>query len=339
MIKDMKSKRAISGLVATVLMIVVVIATAGIISASIFTITNRLSRLSGSCRALTNLRVDQDYTCKINVNGSEIINVMAEMPPNVEANLSGIAIRFNAYQSSKAIMITPGLNQYVWISVKSLNLTSPVLLPKSGQAATYTINATGLGIQKVESVAVAAVVSNGKKQQTCTYGHKVELKECVEAPLIQSISSGSPVLPRPPPRTCLLSGTKILTENGEKNIEDIKVNDVVLGFDEANNKVKAVKVLKKHEHITLGYYRIELDDGTTLFITGNHLVWSDGYKPVDNIKESDVLMQKKAIGVTLVKIKQIKFYNKKATVYDIRTSLTHNFFANGILVHNKISTL
>ena len=200
-IKNKKSKKAVSGIVATVLMIVVVIAVAGIISSFVLTTVTKLNSLSSACHALTNLQIKPDYTCKISVNGSELVEVMVEMPPNVESNLSGIAVKLNAYQFSKAIMIIPGLSGYVWISLESLNTTIPTILPKKGQAITYVINASGLGLNDMQSVAVAPVVSNGKRQQTCTYGQVVKLRKCVEAPILPETVSPGPIIPTPPSRT------------------------------------------------------------------------------------------------------------------------------------------
>ena len=139
-----------------------------------------------------------------------------------------------------------------------------------------------------------------------------------------------------PINSCLLAGTKILTKgNVLINIEDVKVGDQVLGFDEKILENKLVKVTQifKHEN-NLDYYIVFLEDGTQLKITGNHPVYVgfNNYKEVDNLKKGDNLFN--AFGEKL-KIVKIEFILKSSTVYNIETSDTHNYFANGILVHNK----
>src|SRR3989344_1361107 len=145
-----------------------------------------------------------------------------------------------------------------------------------------------------------------------------------------------PPSPSPPPPPCLLAGTKIFSKNDVLiNIENIKVGDQVFGFDEKMSQIKLVKVIQgfKHEN-NFGYYIIYLEDGTQLEITGNHPVYvgSNTYRTVDNLKKGDNLFN--ASG-EILKIVKIEFIAKSSAVYNLEVSDTHNYFANGILVHNK----
>lgn len=109
---------------------------------------------------------------------------------------------------------------------------------------------------------------------------------------------------------CLMPGTKILLANGQLvNIEDIKIGDEVLGFNEAKEKNKyrkvyPVKVLQLHQHSVKEILKITMSDGKHLYITENHKVlngrnkWTEtknlrrktghvmslGYLPVDTDK-------------------------------------------------------
>jgi hypothetical protein len=135
--------------------------------------------------------------------------------------------------------------------------------------------------------------------------------------------------------TCLLAGTKILTKNDASvNIEDVKVGDEVFGLNEKTAQTKLVRVAEvfKHEN-TSGYYRIILENGTRLEITGNHPVYiaSDACKRTDELKVNYTLFTERGS----IKITRIEFIPESSTVYNFEVSDTHNYFANGVLVHNK----
>ncbi|MFH1231461.1 MAG: HEAT repeat domain-containing protein [Planctomycetota bacterium] len=137
------------------------------------------------------------------------------------------------------------------------------------------------------------------------------------------------------PRQCLLPGSKILIEDNKSvNIEDIKVGDKIIGFDEKTSQTKLVKVAKVFKHKNKGgYYRIFLENGWQLEVTGNHPVYiaSDICKRADNLKVDYTILTK----CGLIKIVKIEFIPKPSVVYNLEVSNTHNYFANGILVHNK----
>lgn len=77
---------------------------------------------------------------------------------------------------------------------------------------------------------------------------------------------------------CVPAGTRILGENGVlKNIEDIKIGDAVIGFDEFNEqnkykKVYSTKVTQIFQHQANELLKITMNDGKQLYITDNHKV-------------------------------------------------------------------
>ena len=112
---------------------------------------------------------------------------------------------------------------------------------------------------------------------------------------------------------CLEKGSKIMTVDGFKNIENLKVGDYVIGYE--NGKKVTTKIYKTSSHKSkwiLYYYK-----GT--WFTWNHMVYP-------SLNEEDVL-------VTFVS-NQTKEY--EGEVYNIETE-THNYFGeNGLLIHNAI---
>ncbi|MFH1230277.1 MAG: polymorphic toxin-type HINT domain-containing protein [Planctomycetota bacterium] len=138
---------------------------------------------------------------------------------------------------------------------------------------------------------------------------------------------------------CLLPESKILIEDNKSvNIKDIKVGDKLIGFDEKTSQTKLVKVIKVFKHKNKeGYYRIFLENNWQLEITGNHPVYiaSDICKKADNLEAGYTLFTE----CGLIKIVKIEFIPKSSVVYNLEVSDTHNYFANGILVHNKPAPL
>lgn len=76
---------------------------------------------------------------------------------------------------------------------------------------------------------------------------------------------------------CLISGTKISTPTGNRNIEDLQVGDIVYGYDHNINQVVETKVKAAFGRVT--YETIFDVDG--IGITGNHPVWTNESKYVE----------------------------------------------------------
>ncbi len=59
---------------------------------------------------------------------------------------------------------------------------------------------------------------------------------------------------------CFTAGTKVLTDEGEKNIEDIEVGDKVLSKDEETGEVAYKEVTATFNHETDEIYKIHVGD-------------------------------------------------------------------------------
>ena len=88
---------------------------------------------------------------------------------------------------------------------------------------------------------------------------------------------------------CFLKGTKITTNKGKKNIEEIKTGDVVL-----THKHRYKKVLRTMKSETNNYYELKVGTGKNqrlLKVTGNHpLLTTSGWKEVKNISCNDKVL-------------------------------------------------
>ena len=132
--------------------------------------------------------------------------------------------------------------------------------------------------------------------------------------------------PTPPPY-CFIEGTAIATPTGNKNIEDLNVGDTVLSYNQQTGVVESDNILKTFEHSESEYLLIN-----NLGVTGNHPIYVNGeIIPADRIKFGDTL-----IGLNgNVEVTSIERIYEMQNVYNLEVTDNHNYFAGGILVHNK----
>lgn len=117
---------------------------------------------------------------------------------------------------------------------------------------------------------------------------------------------------------CFVGGTQIATPFGDRNIEDLKVGDLVLT---SNRYEKIVRTTNRKADVICN---------VGLCGTPNHPVFSseiNDYKPLKDITESE-LVRYNSKTYNTPQLKGIQ------TVYNIEVEKTHNYYANGILVHN-----
>ncbi|MCM3040575.1 polymorphic toxin-type HINT domain-containing protein [Paenibacillus motobuensis] len=133
---------------------------------------------------------------------------------------------------------------------------------------------------------------------------------------------------------CFTAGTKVLTDEGEKNIEDIEVGDKVLSKNEDTDEVAYKEVTATFNHETDEIYNIHVG-GQMIESTFNHpfYVKDRGWTFVKDLKVGDLLVQ--SDGNTL-KVDSIELEHKQATVYNLRVDDFHTYFVSelDIWVHN-----
>jgi intein/homing endonuclease len=152
--------------------------------------------------------------------------------------------------------------------------------------------------------------------------------------------------------SCFVAGTKVTMGDGsEKNIEDVVVGDEVLSFNESTlqNEVKKVIGLKTPIHNDLVKY--EFANQTSITSTFDHPFYVGNLelasftpfltnkryeldRDVRQIKVGDMVYLSNGVSKTAIK-DIIELDEKDTQTYIITVEDNHNFYANGILVHNK----
>ena len=131
------------------------------------------------------------------------------------------------------------------------------------------------------------------------------------------------------PPGCFIAGTGIHLPSGIKSIEDIKVGDTVKSFDIGTSSVVNSKVTETFVHSDRYYMIIN----GTIKTTSVHPFYSDG----NWIEAGDLSIGDKILHVDGLEhtVKTIELNDEPVTVYNFEVDGTHNYFAEGYLVHNK----
>jgi hypothetical protein len=151
---------------------------------------------------------------------------------------------------------------------------------------------------------------------------------------------------------CFVSGTKIsMSDVSYKNVEDVKIGDVVLSYNFNTSKVEEQKVKGIGSKMVDKIVRYTFDDNTILESTLDHPLYSSqiGWVSMDSNYTMEVygLQTKDAeVGITIFKqdgtnptITLIEIISEPTIVYNVKTvENNHNFFANNLLVHNRCFT-
>ncbi|WP_235941793.1 polymorphic toxin-type HINT domain-containing protein [Paenibacillus puerhi] len=126
------------------------------------------------------------------------------------------------------------------------------------------------------------------------------------------------------PCNCFTVGTKVQTDEGEKNIEDIEVGDKVLAKSEYDSNGELA-----YKEVT-ALYRNQRDDTIKLHVgeqiietTDNHPFWVEGKGWVfaDELQVGDKLQKADGSNLTIDKVEFVKL-DKPVTVYNLRLLTT-----------------
>lgn len=134
-------------------------------------------------------------------------------------------------------------------------------------------------------------------------------------------------IPAPP---CFLGETPILMADGsQKSIEEVKVGDVVISFDEKTNSFKEDKVSKLFKH-KVGKYLII---NQRIKVTANHLFYSKGkWVMIGRLKVGDTIFNRQGLSEEITSIEKVF---AKAIVYNLEINPYHAYIACGVVAHNK----
>ena len=142
---------------------------------------------------------------------------------------------------------------------------------------------------------------------------------------------------------CFTAGTLVLTENGQKAIEDIQAGDKVYATDPETGESGYKEVLQTFEKETevVVHVTYEKDEEgsnaetTTVNTTLNHRFWTeDGWKSAGTLEAGDKLTL--ADGNTAT-VTNVAYEDTHATVYNFEVEDFHTYYVGteSVLVHNN----
>ena len=145
--------------------------------------------------------------------------------------------------------------------------------------------------------------------------------------------------------TCFPRGTKITLSNGElKNIEEIKIGDQVLSFNQEKKILEGKLVQKTFIREAKKLLEIKLSNGVTIKPTPDHefyvstsIIWLEagklkvGDKLLAVRQDAELHLDSQLNEVSVESINELP----GTTVYNLMVEDTHTYFAENILVHNE----
>lgn len=134
---------------------------------------------------------------------------------------------------------------------------------------------------------------------------------------------------------CFAAGTRVAMADGtRKSIEDVVVDDVVVSFDEKTGLLGEARVSKVFAHKHAG--SLVVVNGV-LRATPNHPVYAGGkYVEAGKLRGGEVLLSLALNGALVEKsARPVEEVAGATMVYNLEVETYHNYFADGLLVHNK----
>jgi len=136
-------------------------------------------------------------------------------------------------------------------------------------------------------------------------------------------------------RGCFITGTKVLTTEGIKNIENLNIDDIVLSYNTNNNTTTNAKIIQCFRKQVTSYYKVTFEK-QILYVTEEHpfYVSEKGWVRVKDLIADEYIL---SIDNKKHKIENISLIKGSIAVYNIRVDNFNNYFVTpiGLLVHNK----
>ena len=134
-----------------------------------------------------------------------------------------------------------------------------------------------------------------------------------------------------PVQRCVVEGTPIETPAGPRPVETLSAGDQVL-CRSSDGRIVVGKITATQRYTAARYLRFRFDDGRELCVTAEHPIFGEnGWQRAGGFSAGDSVL---AISATRC-IESIRVEHGPVGVYDLTVSPHENFFAGGVLVHNK----
>ena len=140
---------------------------------------------------------------------------------------------------------------------------------------------------------------------------------------------------------CFVAGTKVLTETGLVNIEDMQVGMKVYSYNEETKEVELKEVVRTFiNKADKGITEVTVK-GNVIESTSGHEYYevNRGWTSACELKEGDVVLNSNNEEVIIEKVETTEFTGELTTVYNMEVKDNHNYYVgeNNILVHNASS--
>lgn len=137
---------------------------------------------------------------------------------------------------------------------------------------------------------------------------------------------------------CFAADELVDTPFGPKRIQHLRVGDAVYALDEGTGRRVISRVTKTFVHDDRPYGEVLLSDGSRHSVTDNHPYYNAAtgtWQAIGTMLPGDrVVSWQNGRPVTLT-IVSAEFTSRAGTVYNIEVDGYHNYFVDGVLVHNK----
>ena len=134
---------------------------------------------------------------------------------------------------------------------------------------------------------------------------------------------------------CFPEGTLVHTDNGLAHIEDLKVEDKVLTFNEQTQEQEYKPILVTHQRYTMQMCGLEISGNEMLRVTPEHRFYTNGeWIEARALQVGDLLQNKHGDYISVLNKEILPHYEK---VYNISVKDNENYYVTeeGLLVHNK----
>ena len=197
-------------------------------------------------------------------------------------------------------------------------------------ATIITGAALGAGVAYAGSV-VSAASSVKSTEEFAEYG-KSALISTVAGAVVGAVAGAINAA-----TSCFVAGTPVLTEDGDKPIEDVTVGDYVWAWDEATGTTELKQVVETYVNETSELTHIFVN-GEEIVATPTHLFYCPvkGWTDAAHLRAGDILVLVNGEYVVVEKI-QHELLENPVKVYNFQVQDYHTYYVaeSGVLVHNR----
>ncbi len=153
----MISKKGVSGILATVIMIALVIGLVAVVWASINSLVNKEIASTESCFGnFGKVSLNKQYTCKNSANGEMQISLEVK-----DITITGILVSISGQSGSKSMEIKNS-SSYAYAKMFGGTYGQVLGLPEKNSGLTYVISLSSLGISDGDSIKIAPIINDNQ---------------------------------------------------------------------------------------------------------------------------------------------------------------------------------